>query len=70
MNNRAASEYLLYEFPSSLNLQDNAGRTPLHYAAARVSSDASNNVPESIYKFLQRAGADHTLVDYKHQDAG
>nr|KAG5709420.1 hypothetical protein BaRGS_029269 [Batillaria attramentaria] len=49
-------QYLVEDFPDTVGVKDNLGRTALHYAAG-VSDEGA------MYKTLQDAGADETVAD-------
>ncbi|KIH52183.1 hypothetical protein ANCDUO_17717, partial [Ancylostoma duodenale] len=47
-------EFIATEFPHAINLPDQAGRAPIHYAAAQ---------PNAIYDTLIDLGADPRVTD-------
>ncbi|VDM74115.1 unnamed protein product [Strongylus vulgaris] len=47
-------EFIATEFPQAINLPDQAGRAPIHYAAAQ---------PNAIYDTLIDLGADPRITD-------
>ncbi|XP_076266287.1 uncharacterized protein LOC143199972 isoform X4 [Rhynchophorus ferrugineus] len=55
-------EYIIGEIPSSVNMLDNDGRTPLHYAALLKDN-------HKMFKFLVDNGADESILDHRQKSA-
>ncbi|KAJ8930274.1 hypothetical protein NQ314_016941 [Rhamnusium bicolor] len=56
------AEYIVNEYPNSVNITDNDGRTPLHYAALLKDNGRMTN-------FLIEHGADESALDSKQKTA-
>lgn len=52
------AEYILYKHSKAVNIKDNEGRTPLHYA---YCLPPENFTP--LYNKLLKAGANENLID-------
>ncbi|KAK5645386.1 hypothetical protein RI129_006686 [Pyrocoelia pectoralis] len=62
LGHQAIAEYIIENYPSSVNITDNEGRTPLHFST--LAKDDGK-----IFDFLISAGADESLLDNKQKTA-
>ncbi|XP_056632967.1 uncharacterized protein LOC130442646 [Diorhabda sublineata] len=62
LDKQKIAEYIIQEYPESINCVDNEGRTPLHYAALLKDNGNMTN-------FLIEHGADESALDHKQKTA-